>query len=211
MDFSAYHLTLIFVALITGVLSPLTVQIFQYLIKKKETRTESLSNYESFENENRIIDKLENVREKFNCDRVWVAEFHNGGKTYSGKSFQKFSQTYEVVRKGIAAEAHATQNMPTSLFSNFFKILNDKGYYEAKDVKNANDLVSFTMQSFWGNRGVTSCVVISIRDLVNNFVGIMCLDGVLSKLDINKEGIEELKTIASALSGYLAQKKKGIK
>jgi hypothetical protein len=209
MDFSAYHLTLVFVALITGVLSPLTVQIFQYLIKKKETHTESLSHYESFENENRIIKKLEAVREKFNCDRVWVAEFHNGGKTYSGKSFQKFSQTYEVVRKGIAAEAPITQNIPTSLFSNFFQILNDKGYYEANDVKNAGDIAAFTMQSFWNSRGITSCVVISIKDILNNFVGIMCLDGVLDKLNVSQEGIRELTIIASNLSGYLSQKKKG--
>ena len=208
MDFSAYHLTLVVVALITGVLSPLSVQIFQYFVKKKEKSIESLSNYESFENESRIIKKLENVREKFNCDRVWLAEFHNGGKTYSGKSFQKFSLTYEVVRRGIAAEASTTQGIPTSLFSKFFQILNDKGYYQANDVKKADDVVAFTMQSFWNNRGTTSYVAISIKDISNNFVGIMCLDGVLDKLNISKESIMELTTITSALSGYLSQKKK---
>lgn len=208
MDFSAYHLTLILVALITGVLSPLSVQLFQYLLKKKDdNKKENLSNYKTFENEDRIIRKLESIREKFNCDRVWIAEFHNGNKTYSGRSFQKFSQTYEVVRQGIAAEANATQNIPTSIFSNFFQTLSRDGHYQANDVKEAQDVAAFTMQSFWHSRGITSYAAIAIKDLNNNFVGILCLDGVINKLNLNNDQITELTIAASNISGYLNNKK----
>lgn len=209
MDFSAYHFTLILVALITGVLSPLSVQLFQYIVKRKENnKKENLSNYKVFENEDRIIKKLESIREKFDCDRVWIAEFHNGDKTYSGRSFQKFSQTYEVVRQGIATESNITQSIPTSIFSKFFQTLSEKGHYEANDIKTAQDVAAFTMQSFWHNRGITSYVSIAIKDLNNNFVGILCLDGVINKLNLNKEQIDELITVASNIAGYLNNKKK---
>lgn len=209
MDFSAYHLTLILVALITGVLSPLSVQLFQYFLKKKENvKKESLTNYKTFKNEDRIIKKLESIRENFDCDRVWIAEFHNGNKTYSGRSFQKFSQTYEVVRQGIAAESGITQNLPTSIFSSFFQILSEKGHYEANDIKTAQDVAAFTMQSFWHSRGITSYAAIAIKDLNNNFVGILCLDGVINKLNLSKEQIRELVIVASGIAGYLNNEEK---
>jgi hypothetical protein len=204
MDFSAYHFTLILVALITGVLSPLSVQFFQYLVKKKDgEKKQSLTNYKTFENEDRIIKKLESIRENFGCDRVWIAEFHNGNKTYSGRSFQKFSQTYEVVRQGIATESLITQNIPVSLFNNFFQTLSEKSHYEANETKTAQDLSAFTMQSFWHSRGIVSFEALAIKDLNNNFVGILCLDGVTNKLNLNEEQIEDLVIVASNLAGYL--------
>jgi hypothetical protein len=204
MDFSAYHFTLILVALITGVLSPLSVQFFQYLVKKKDgEKKQSLTNYKTFENEDRIIKKLESIRENFGCDRVWIAEFHNGNKTYSGRSFQKFSQTYEVVRQGIATESLITQNIPVSLFNNFFQTLSEKSHYEANETKTAQDLSAFTMQSFWHSRGIVSFEAVAIKDLNNNFVGILCLDGVTNKLNLNEEQIEDLVIVASNLAGYL--------
>jgi Tfp pilus assembly major pilin PilA len=208
MDFSAYHITLIIVASITGVLSPILVELFQYILKRKDvSKKESLSNYKTFENEDRIIKKLESIREKFDCDRVWIAEFHNGNKTYSGRSFQKFSQTYEVVRRGIAAESNSTQNIPTSIFSKFFQTLSEKGHYVANDIGEAQDVVAFSMLSFWSNRGIISCAVIAIKDINNNFVGILCLDGVIGKLNLNNEQIIELTIAASNISGYLNNKR----
>lgn len=209
MEFSAYHFTLILVALITGVLSPLSVQLFQYFIKNKdENKKENLNNFRTFKNEDRIIEKMQSIREHYNCDRVWIAEFHNGNKTYSGRSFQKFSQTYEVVRQGIAAESSITQNLPTSIFSNFFQTLGEKGNYTANDIKTAQDMISFTMQSFWHNRGITSFIAIAIKDLNNNFVGILCLDGVINKLNLDKNQIEQLMVIASNIAGYLGNEEK---
>jgi hypothetical protein len=209
MDFSAYHFTLILVALITGVLSPLSVQLFQYIVKKKdEGKKQTLSNYKTFENDDRINKKLESIRENFSCDRVWIAEFHNGNKTYSGRSFQKFSQTYEVVRQGIATESLITQSIPVSLFSNFFQTLSEKGHYEANETKTAQDLSAFTMQSFWHSRGIVSFGAVAIKDLNNNFVGILCLDGVANKLNLSEEQIEELAVVASNMAGYLNNEEK---
>jgi predicted transcriptional regulator YheO len=206
MEFSAYHLTLIIVALISGVLSPISLQIAQYLFKKKrESKKTSLDHNNAIKTEDLITSKLEHIKGKFHCDRVWVAEFHNGGKTYSGKSFQKFSETYEVVAQGVAAEAIHTQNIPTSIFSALFKTLNENHYYLALNTKKSEDTVSFIMQSFWENRGICSFAAIAIKDIQNNFVGILCLDGVIRPLKIQDMDVQKLIVYASNLAGYLEQ------
>jgi hypothetical protein len=205
MDFTANHLTPILVALITGFLSPLTLQLLTILSRrKKEKKKEDLNQKEYIKNDELILHKLESLKEKYNCDRVWIAEFHNGLKTYSGKSFQKFSVTYETVNQGIAAEAVNTQNIPTSIFSPFFKKLIEDHYYYVNDTKNhKKDNVSLIMQTFWENRGISSFLVLSIKDIQNNFVGFLCLDGVVNRLNLDETEIQKIIISASNLAGYL--------
>ncbi len=204
MYFNAEHLTLIIVALITGLISPLTLQLMQYLMRKKtEKKKHTLNQNEAIKKDELVTTKLKALMEKYMCDRVWLAEFHNGGKTYSGKSFQRFSTTYEVVSHGIAPEAVNTQNIPTSIFSIFFKKLSENGYYYTNNVKKTDDPMSLAMQNFWENRGVSSFVCLSIKDIEGNFVGFLCMDGVINDLSFNKEELSRLMITSSNLAGYL--------
>lgn len=206
MDFDNSNFTAIIVALITGILSPLTLQIFNYLLKKRNSKKkESLNNKEHIKTDELILKKLESIKEKYNCDRVWLAEFHNGIKTYSGKSFQKFSVTYECVSQGIAAEAVNTQSIPTSIFTPFFRKLVEDHYYYAKNTKEQDDAISATLQSFWENRGTKSFLALAIKDLENNFVGFICLDGIINDIEIEDIDIQKLITSAYNMAGYLEQ------
>ena len=204
MDFDAQHLTLIIVALITGLISPLSLQIFQFFLKRRQDRKKhTLAQNGAIKTDELITTKLKSLMEKYRCDRVWIAEFHNGGKTYSGKSFQRFSTTYEVVNQGIAAEAVNTQNIPTSIFSLFFKKLMESGCFHINDVKNTNDPMTYSMQNFWQNRGVSSFICVSIKDIFGNFVGFICLDGVINNIDLKEDEIQKLIIESSKLAGYL--------
>jgi hypothetical protein len=204
MDFTANHFTPIIVALITGIMSPLCLQLLQNLQNKKnEKKKQSLNKQHTIENEELIISKLESIKEKFKCDRAWIAEFHNGTKTYSGKSFQKFSITYEVVSQGIAAEAINTQSIPTSIFSSFFKKLIEDHYCLIQNINNVNDPICVCMKSFCENRGISSFIAIAIKDIRNNFVGFLCLDGVINDLEISDNNIQKLIVHASNFAGYL--------
>ena len=206
ISFDTYHLTLIIVALITGVVSPMTLQLMQYYLKKRNDSKKvkhSLNQNEAIHTDEQITSKLKNIMSKYHCDRVWIGEFHNGGKTYSGKSFQRFSTTYEVVTQGVATESVNTQNIPTSIFSLFFKKLMEIGYYYTQNVNKTDDPMSFAMQNFWGDRGVSSFICVSIKDIEGNFVGFLCLDGVINDLVITEEDIDNLVIAASNLAGYL--------
>lgn len=204
MNFDASHFTLIIVALITGILSPITLQVVQYFFKKKTSNIKhSLSKNNDIKKDEHIIEKLKKLKETYACDRVWIAEFHNGAKTYSGKSFQKFSTTYEIVGQGIANMATNTQNMPTSIFSLFFKKLVETGHYYIKDIKESNDPTTFAMQSFWENRGVSSFICFSIIDIKGNFVGFLCMDGVINDILFKEDTIQKIALETSILAGYL--------
>jgi hypothetical protein len=204
MNFDAYHFTLIIVALITGIVSPLTLQLFQFLFKRKRDKCKhTLNQNEAIKKDELVTSKLKALMENHTCDRVWIAEFHNGGKTYSGKSFQRFSTTYEVVSHGIAPEAVNTQNIPTSIFALFFKKLCDSGYYYTPNIRQNADPMSFAMQSFWENRGVSSFACFAIKDIQNNFVGFLCLDGVINDITMDNNSISKLLLSSSSLAGYL--------
>jgi hypothetical protein len=59
------------------------------------------------------------------------------------------------------------------------------------------------MKSFWENRGISSFIAISIKDIRNNFVGFLCLDGVINDLNISNDDIQKLIVNASNFAGYL--------
>ena len=188
-DFSAAHTTAILVAVITGIVSPIVMHGIAYFFKKKKhlLYKESLNKKGQLANEQSILKKLETIKDKFKCDRVWLAEFHNGTHTYSGKSFQKFSVTYETTNEGIATEALNTQNIPTSVFTSFFKKLIDDHFYYVKNTKtqynvekrSADYHIAVALESFWETRGTKSFIALAIKDLNSNFVGFLCLDGVV--------------------------------
>ena len=209
----ASHITAILVAFITGILSPIVFHSLRFFYKKKTLALskESLNRHEHFNNEEAIVKKLDMLKEKFKCDRAWLAEFHNGTKTYSGKSFQKFSVTYESTNEGIAAAAINTQNIPTSIFSTFFRKLMDDHYFYIKNTNAINTIdkqsreynIAVGMESFWETRGTKSFIALCIKDISSNFVGILCLDGVIDELNLSDEDIQKLITTAYNLAGYL--------
>lgn len=203
MPFDSYHLTLIVVALITGVISPVVLQITKYFLVKTSSKK---TNYKvSSYDEKKIVNKLSTIIEKYNADRSWIAEFHNGEVNYSGKSFQKFSETYEEVSKGTSSEALNTQAIPTSLLLRFFNELKDKGFYFIPDTNNinANDYVGLALESFLQARSIKSFFSAAIKDIQGNFVGLLCLDGVHRGLNLDQKDIQDLTLAAANLAGYL--------
>jgi GAF domain-containing protein len=192
------------VALITGVVSPVVLQITKFFLLKS-TKSKITKYKDTSKDEELIIKKLENLLEKYKADRAWIAEFHNGETNYSGKSFQKFSETYEEVVKGVSSEALNTQSIPTSVFVRFFNELNTKGFYYLKDVKNIfnNDLIGFALESFLEARSIKSFLAVSIKDINNNFVGVLCLDSTRGLLKLTDEDIRLITYTAANLAGYL--------
>ena len=205
MSFDAYHLTLMFVALITGVISPIVIQVTKFYLNllrdpKLDRRSSEIINVLKLEE--KISTKLESIKNRINADRVYIFEFHNGGHTYTGKGIQKLSETYEVTNKGVSVESVNTQNLPTSLFSSLLLSISREGHFYIKDVK-MNDSQAPTFREFISNRGVKSFVGFAIKNIENNLVGILGVDGVLSKLTLTDNDIVELKQDASILAGYL--------
>lgn len=203
-QFDTYHLTLILVALITGVISPIVLQITKFFLAKFSNKN-SKHYKDTFKDESKITKKLESILEKYKADRAWIAEFHNGETNYSGKSFQKFSETYEEVARGISSEALNTQAIPTSVFVRFFNELNTKGFYYLENVESIknNDLVGHAVESFLTSRSIKSYLAVAIKNIKGDFIGILCVDSVEAILNIDQKGIQDLTYSAASIAGYL--------
>jgi len=201
--FDSYHYTLIIVALITGVISPVILQLTKFLLTKQPKRENSLKL--SSQDEEVIIKKLDTLLTKYNADRAWIIEFHNGEHTFTGKSIQKFSETYEEVRKGISAEAIFTQSIPTSIFSKFFNTLNEAGYFYIDDISHlkSNNTIAQSILSFLEARRIQSFIGIAIKSIKGNFVGVLCIDSVNNSLNLTPLQIQDLIYTAANLAGYL--------
>jgi len=196
-DLDPYHVTLILTALITSVVSPVILYVTKHIItiSKKSAKCEITRNLNI---ENLITMKLEKIRDYSGADRVWIAEFHNGGHTFSGRSMQKFSETYEVVRNGISQEGINTQNLPTSLFSSFFKIVSEDSIFS---IKNKDAFTS--MHSFFESRGIKSFLSLVIRNIENQTIGVICLDNVQREVTIDEHTIDIIRQDVNIISGYL--------
>jgi len=203
-EFDTYHITLILVALITGVISPIVLQLTKFVLLKLSGINKTKYK-DTFKDESKITKKLDSLLEKYNADRAWIAEFHNGETNYSGKSFQKFSETYEEVSRGVSSEALNTQSIPTSVFVRFFNELNTTGHYFLKNVDDltGSDLVGLALESFLSSRSIKSFLAIAIKNLKGDFVGVLCLDSIDKILDIDEKGIHDLTYSAAALASYL--------
>ena len=80
-EHNAHNITLIVVAFITGVLSPIVASWAKEKFTKKRVIIEEEETDEILKllHANENIDKrIENIRAEYNFDRVWIAQFHNG-------------------------------------------------------------------------------------------------------------------------------------
>ena len=192
-------------AFLSGVVGPiLYLLIDRYISKQKDKKQDKVK--ENIANTCIINDELEEIREEFNSDRVWISQFHNGGNFYpTGKSIQKFSIFYEVSKVGISTVSQIFNNIPTSLYPKAFNhMLNDeqKGIF----IPDFDDPTIPT----WGLRGAAESVgtkssyVIPLFSLDSKFIGCLGVDYVTRKKKITKDEWEHLQIKANRIAGYIS-------
>ena len=167
-------------AILIVVLTPIVDKIIKRFNKKDPLK-------EAIEINNLIINKLEDVKNSYKADRIWLCQFHNGGVFYpTGKSIQKFSMIYEVLNSNVSSQQNQLQNIPTGLFSkpinileggNVVKILNYKDY----DTYGLSSLAEST-----GTKSTYLFPLITIHDKLIGFVG----------MDFHKETLLEDMVLA---------------
>ena len=93
-----------------------------------------------------IIQKMEEVKEQLNADRVQVYDFHNGGHYANGRSALKTSCSYEVVRSSISRKQSFLQSIPLSCLSKFVSKLMNDGFMEIKNLEDMKEEMPATYQ-----------------------------------------------------------------
>jgi len=199
------HIMELLGAFLTGVVGPiLYLLIDKYKRQNQDKKRDKVR--ETIANTNLINDELEEIREEFKSDRVWISQFHNGGNFYpTGKSIQKFSIFYEVTKAGVSSVSHTFNNIPTSLYPKAFDhMLNgeQKGIFinDFYDPK----VATYGLKGAAESVGTKSSYVIPMFTLDEKFVGSLGLDYVGRKRKLTKSEWEHLQIKAGRIAGYIS-------
>jgi hypothetical protein len=193
--------TEIAVAFITGVLGPVSILIIKYYAEKGKKKPDMIA--ETLELSEKVTAKIDNIKEEFESDRVWVAQFHNGGHFYpTGKSMAKFSIIYETVDIGVSSVQNNFQNIPVNLFSKSINYLLEKNIIDISDFKDET-IATHGLKYVAEESGCKSAYLFAIKNIENKFIGIMGVDYTKRKTKLSQEEINILTMHASAISGVL--------
>ena len=190
-------------AFLTGVVGPLLYLVVQkYLLKEKNKSRDIVK--ENITSVSLISDELEQIREEFKGDRVWIAQFHNGGNFYpTGKSIQKFSIFYEVTKIGISSVAHTFNNIPCSLYPKTFEhMMEGQGIYinDYSDPK----VATYGLKEAAKSVGTKSTYMVPLFTLDEKFLGSIGVDFVTKKKKMTKDDWEHFQIKAGRIAGYLS-------
>ena len=192
----------VLVAILTGILGPIIVLIVKSIIDKKKDPLISAVN-----ESNLVGDELDRMLLDYSADRIWIAQFHNGGKYYpTGKSIQKFSIFFEVTRNAKDSMKMTFQNIPVNLFSKFLgKILNDD-FISIPDYKDET-VATYGLKYVAGEHNSKSSYIFSIRTMDDRLIGVMAVEYTGRKKQLNDQEIVDLRLEAARIGGVLANKK----
>ena len=193
--------TTITVAIITGILGPVLVLVIRYLLEKYKTKSDMIT--EALEISERVLTKIEHIRDEFRADRVWISQFHNGGHFYpTGKSIAKFSIVYETVQPETNSIQSSFQNIPVSLFSKPINHLLDTDVIEIPDYKDET-VATHGLKYVAEGAGCKSTYMFAIKTFEGRFIGILCLDFTRKKTKLDMDSINQLHNYATAVGGVL--------
>jgi hypothetical protein len=191
-------------AIIIGAIGPIGVVYYKhwlyrknyYLKKKREDFDHTLITQESVNN------ALNELQAKYNLDRLWVAQFHNGGNFYPGnKSMKKMSVTFESTAPGIAADIMKMQSIPISFFSSCLQKLNAGHSGIVLDVHSESD---FALKDYWETKGANTVYLFPIKSIDGLFIAILGVEFIRSDEELDETVYKELSDEAKLLSGYVA-------
>ena len=202
-----FAITRILTAVITGVLGPFIIWWIKEEFKeeKKSDQKDAVTEEAQFSQD--ISEELESIRKEIDADRVWIAQFHNGGKILNlprKASMKRISVTQEVTAPGISKERRKLNDILVSFFSEIINTLirNEHVVYESgeEDLEPEIELI-------FRERGNEQMHLFAMRDIDGVLIGIMGADFTEYKQNLNNQEIQYLKVKANLLAGYVSHGK----
>lgn len=164
-------ITTITVALITAVVGPVIVNWVKLKMERKDASTPMRDALET----STLIDiQLEQIMEELACDRVWIAQFHNGGYFYpTGRSIQKFSIFYEKCTSNTPTIQTTFQNIPVSLFPRVLSKVYKDNELSIDDVTAEED--TYGLEYLTTQFGTKSICLVGLHSLDNHLIGALTI------------------------------------
>jgi hypothetical protein len=191
----------IIVAFITGVLGPVLLLFIKNKLEKKPEKPDMV--LETLKVSELVTTKLDSIKDELRSDRVWVAQFHNGGNFYpTGKSMAKFSIIYESVAPSVSSIQGNFHNIPVNLFSKSINQLLENDTIEIPDFKD-DTIATFGLKYIAEDTGCKSGYLFAIKCIEGRFIGMMGIDYTKRKTKLNEETINHLLIQSTSIGGVL--------
>jgi hypothetical protein len=197
----------LFIAFITAVVGPVLVEWIKAKLKSKPTKTPIQEAVEL----NELVDtQLDTIMDELECNRIWIAQFHNGGHFYpTGKSIQKFSFFYEKVTPNTISTQHTFQNIPVSLFPKALGKLYKDGELSILSYTNGSE--TYDLDTFSTEYDTKSFYAVGLHSLDNHLIGIMGISFTENEYKMTKENWiflrQKIGVIGTLLTDYLKAKR----
>ena len=198
--------------LITSITSIVVALVTAGYFKQMRDRKEKIKSkeklIEQIQKDEIVHLAIREVRRRYNADRVYIWQFHNGGSFYTTSPMQRLSITYERCSDGLERKADKNQNHLIANFSTYIKDIMDGNMFYP-NIENMNDI---GLRSLAQSNGTKSHCAVPIYDKESHLVALLCLDWVFSEIPLEylkKDGkftqdfIEEFSTDADTLDKYL--------
>jgi len=156
----------IIAALITAIIGPIIVN---WVRLKMEKKSENTPMHDALETSTLIDHQLEDMMDELECDRIWIAQFHNGGYFYpTGRSIQKFSIFYEKCTPETPNIQNTFQNIPVSLFPRVLSKVYKYNELSIDDVTLEGD--TYGLEYLTTQFGTKSICMVGLHSLDNHLI-----------------------------------------
>jgi hypothetical protein len=151
---------------------------------------------------------LKELRRKYNADRIYIMQFHNGGMFYTQAPMQKLSITFERCSDGLERMFERFQNVFVSHHTWYISETINMSMFSSNIEEDIRDLPTRSLFKNFGNYALCS---VPIYDLNNNLIALFSLSWVFSEIPseiLNNDKFDDLfkKTLldeANSLKTYL--------
>jgi predicted transcriptional regulator len=186
-------------ALISALVGPALVEYIKHkLTNKKEDKVKTHIQQSSV-----INDELEEIRDKFNGDRIWICTLHNGGHYLHGKEhMQKFSMEYELCKTNISQiQLSLKSNISTSLFSKYLEKLSN---HEIVVISNIETDDKLGLKLLMEASNIKSQISVGLFDIkTDKFYAFIGVDFNNEKL-FTKDEIDYFRERSSRIGGFIS-------
>jgi len=185
----------IIAALITGVAGPIVVWWLKESQNSNEIPEEPQRDFsvdEEVEFARSVKNQLEEVREGLGADRVWIAQFHNGGRFLNSRedSMKRISVTYEVTGPGVSREQNTFSEILVSFFSEMIEKIIEDGhtYYDEENINEYPEVKVLFRQ-----RGTEAMHLLAVRNIDGMLTGMLGVEHVNEGRELNESELQYLK------------------
>jgi len=203
------RITEVLITSITSIIVALVgAGFFRQMREKQEKNKSKEKLMEQIKRDEIVHLAIRDVRRRYNADRVYIWQFHNGGSFYTTSPMQKLSITYERCSDGLERKAEKNQNHLITSFTSYIKDVMENNMY----FPNIEDMNDIGLRSLAYSSGTKGHCAVPIYDKDKHLVAILCLDWVFSNIPVEylrKDGkftqdfIDEFSTDADTLDVYL--------